>query len=382
MLAHEFKWSEAAGLSLSATPPAADPSLVLAFGPHHLLAGSCFYDTLRAAFPKAILAGCTTAGQFDRRTIEDDTVIGVAAWFETGTVKLATRLVDDPRACEMEGHSLGAALNGHAGLRAVLVLSEGIRINGTSLVEGLKRALPPEVTVAGGLAADGRRFEETLVMADGPARSGLVAAIGFYGAGLTFQSGIGGGWEPFGPRRRITRSQDNILYELDGSPALTLYERYLGEEARDLPASALLFPLRIEDPGQPLTDVVRTVLGIDRERGSLIFAGDVPQDWTAQLMRGSLDRIVSGSVSAARRAAPQGLGDGGFSLLVSCVGRRLLMGQWAFDEVSAASDALDPRQALVGFYSYGEIASLPGSRRAQLHNQTMTIFSVGEQSMK
>lgn len=378
MHAREFSWSQSTGIRLATAGDAGPPALVLVFGARHTLAQPEFLPTLHQAFPGAAIAGCSTAGQFDRQRIEDDAAFGLAVSFASARVRLATSEIMDSSGSFPAGEAIGRALL-EEDLRAVMVLADGIRVNGSHLVNGLSAALGPDVLVAGGLAGDGQQFGETSIIADGPARSGLVAAIGLYGRALDVSAGSAGGWDVFGPRRTITRAVDNILYDLDGLPALDLYERYLGEEeSRNLPASALCFPLRIEDPARPGTDVVRTVLGIDRDRRAMIFAGDMPMHWTAQLMRGSFDRIVEGSAQAARNAAAPSNSEEGFALLVSCVGRRLLMGQRAIDEVTAAAEEIARRHALVGFYSYGEISPHTASRKLQLHNQTMTVLSVRE----
>lgn len=218
--------------------------------------------------------------------------------------------------------------------------------------------------------------------ADSAPRSGQVAAVGFYGGAVRIGHGSAGGWDEFGPRRRVTRSTGNVLYELDGEPALDLYERYLGEEdARGLPGTALLFPLLIRDPAEPDQDVVRTVLAIDRQARSMTFAGDIPEGWTAQLMRGSFDRLAAGAAEAARQAR-SGLGENGdrsgVALLVSCIGRRLLMDQHILDEVEAAGAELGAKIPRVGFYSYGEISPHGRAGVCQLHNQTMTVTAITE----
>ena len=254
------------------------------------------------------------------------------------------------RAC---GEAIGRALAADD-LAGIFVLSDGLNVNGSELVAGITGVVGPKIPLTGGLAGDGAMFEETLVGADCAPQSGQVAAIGFYGPAIRIGHGSAGGWDEFGPRRRITRSTGNVLYELDGEPALDLYERYLGEEdARGLPGTALLFPLLIRDPAQPDQDVVRTVLAIDREARSMTFAGDVPEGWVAQLMRGNFDRLAAGAAEAARQARA-GLGaardQDGLAVLVSCIGRRLLMGQRIMDEVEAAGAELGstiPRRRLL-----------------------------------
>jgi hypothetical protein len=194
--------------------------------------------------------------------------------------------------------------------------------------------------------------------------------------------GSAGGWDQFGPRRRVTRSSGNVLYELDGEPALDLYERYLGEDAKGLPSTALLFPLRVYDPARPDHDIVRTILAVDHVARSMTFAGDVPEGWIAQLMRGNFDRLAAGAAKAARDAQTQidATSHGGdeLALLVSCIGRRLLMGQNTLDEVEAAGAELGQQVKRIGFYSYGEISPHRASGMSQLHNQTMTITTISE----
>ncbi len=210
--------------------------------------------------------------------------------------------------------------------------------------------------------------------------SGRVAAIGLYGDHLAIRTGNAGGWTAFGPRRAITRSEGNVLHELDGRPAFELYRRYLtDEDLRALPGSALLFPLRIEPPLQPEFDVVRTIVSIDHETGAMTFAGDMPQGWTAQLMRGNTERMTDSAAEAMRQAQGDAPCEAeGLALLVCCIGRRLLMGQQAVDEVEAAVEAMAAKHALIGFYSYGEISPHRKSGFSQLHNQTMTVFAVSE----
>jgi hypothetical protein len=178
-------------------------------------------------------------------------------------------------------------------LRHLFVLSDGLLVNGSALVEGLKSALPEDVTVTGGLSGDGDRFQETLVVLDGPPESGIIAAVGFYGEHLKVGFGSLGGWDPFGPERRITRSRENVLYELDGKSALDLYKKYLGEHAEGLPSTGLLFPLSLRTR-EGETGVVRTILSIDEAENSLTFAGDVPEGAYARLMMANFDRVDRG----------------------------------------------------------------------------------------
>lgn len=255
-------------------------------------------------------------------------------------------------------------------------------MNGSELVAGINGAIGLSVPLTGGLAGDGSDFVQTLVGGNCAPRSNIVAGIGFYGSAVRLGSGSAGGWTSIGARRRITRSVGNVLYGLDDEPALDLYERYLGEEAEGLPGTALLFPLQINDPGRQDTTLVRTVLAVDRGNRSMTFAGDMPQGWSAQLMSGNLVGLAEGAADAARQAR-NGIGKRvddreGAALLISCIGRRLLMGQRTSEEIEAAGAELGDRIKRLGFYSYGEIAPHALSGYCELHNQTMTITTISE----
>jgi hypothetical protein len=245
------------------------------------------------------------------------------------------------------------------------------------VVAGLSQAVPPGVTITGGLAGDGDRFGSTWVLDGAVPSAHRVLAVGLSGEALGIGTGSMGGWGIFGPERTVTRSSGNVLAELDGKPAVELYTRYLGELADQLPASALLFPLAIRQPGSD-HQVVRTVLAVDEVEHTMTFAGDMPEGWTAQLMRSSTDRLVDGA-SVAAAMSVDGAGEDGpaLSMAVSCVGRRLVLGERTEEEIEAAVDALAEGGDLIGFTSYGEIA--PGrSGRAELHNQTMTVTALRE----
>lgn len=373
-------WTPAGDLVPYAGKDAVTPDLVLYFGAREQLASDRISIQLSEAFPAAQIVGCSTGGQIHTFDSIDDNISGVAVQFEHTRIRVASRAVGsatDSRACATE---IAQELNA-PDLAGIFVLSDGLNVNGSELVAGIADVVGKHIPLTGGLAGDGARFEQTLVGVNGAPRSHLVAAIGFYGSHLRIGHGSAGGWDVFGPRRRVSRAVGNVLFDLDGEPALDLYDRYLGDEAAGLPSTGLLFPLQIVDPEQPDHKIVRTILGVDRERRSMTFAGEIPEGWEAQLMRGNFARLAQGAADAARQADGAGEAiapNSGLALLVSCIGRRLLMGQRTIDEVEAASDELRKGFHRVGFYSYGEIAPHGQSGICELHNQTMTITTIHE----
>lgn len=333
-----------------------------------------------AAFPTSAVLGCSTAGAIAGDLLEDEQVVVTVARFADTRLHLETRPVTASTS-SATGTELGRALAAaDPGLVAVLVLSEGLDVNGTALASGLVDGLveqlgetaATEVAVTGGLAGDGDRFGRTWVLVDGLPRTGHVVALGLSGPGLRVGWGSQGGWSVFGPERRVTAADGNVVREFDDQPALALYRRYLGDRAGELPAGALRFPLAVRRPGSSDLEVVRTVLAVDEHEQTMTFAGDVPAGSRVRLMRASVDRLLDGAEGAAEDAVAAAPVAPALALAVSCVGRRLVLGVDVDRELEAARTALGGTTVLAGFYSYGELAPVEGGP-CRLHNQTMTM---------
>lgn len=369
-------WTPAGGWEIASAP---DPraQLVLAFGARDVLADAGAYERLAQRYPKAHIVTCSTAGEISGTRVLDDTLTTTAVSFEGTGIRVARTTLDGTTSSREAGRFLGREL-AQQGLVHVLVLSDGLRVNGSELAAGIADVLPPTVAATGGLSADGSRFTETLVGLDAPPAPNSVVAVGFYGDRLHVGYGSLGGWDPFGPDRLITRSEGNVLFELDGLSALQLYREYLGTYAADLPASGLLFPLLVHDEDNP-DGLVRTVLAIDDERQSMTFAGDLPEGSYARLMKANFDRLIDGATGAAHACRP--LADRrppDLAVLISCVGRKLVLQQRIEEEVEGVRDVLGADTALTGFYSYGELSPVLATTKCELHNQTMTITTFAE----
>ena len=354
-------------------PPSFDRenTLVVIFAAPRLDVSAALHQ-LRAHLPRSIFLGCSTAGEIHQASVRDDSIAAVVVRFDHTTLRLASVPVDDEAASRSAGIAIANALSSPS-LRGVIVLAEGLAVNGSALARGISEHVGPDVVVTGGLAGDGKEFEVTWVLdGDRPAQR-RVTAVGLYGDRIRIGHGSKGGWDIFGPERVVTRSEGNVLYELDGKPALALYKEYLGDLVRDLPGAALLFPLALLEKGRRL---VRTVLSIDEAQQSMRFAGDIPQGQRSQLMRANYDRLVIGASEAAMLAGGTASSPV-LSLAISCVGRRLVLKNRIEEEVEATLDALPAQTEQIGFYSYGELSSShPGT--CELHNQTMTLTTFYE----
>jgi hypothetical protein len=378
MRTEQNRWTK--GRGWEPAPPGelgGSAQLVFLFGSRDILKSGAHNELIGKTFPKAHLLGCSTAGEIYGTQVSDDSLVTTAVQFDHTRVSGARIRIAEVKDSHQAGERLARALD-KKGLVHVFVLSDGLKINGSDLVRGLTENLPAEVSVTGGLSGDGAHFLETLVLWDGPAEREVVAVIGFYGDRLAVGCGSLGGWDPFGPERLITRSQGNVLYELDGKCALDLYRKYLGDHANGLPATGLLFPLSLRmNPGE--TGIVRTILSVNEQDKSMVFAGDVPKGAYARLMKANFDRLIDGSIGAAKTSfGALGSSFPELAVLISCVGRKLVLKQRIEEEVEGVRQVMGARCALTGFYSYGEISPFTPSARCELHNQTMTITTFSE----
>jgi hypothetical protein len=373
-----FQYRPNSGFSPSLPSDLDSPrTLVLVFAAPELGDRPELFTALKAKFPLGTVMGCSTAGEIAGLRLSDHSLSVAVVRFSSTDIRLATAEVGAVGESYDAACLLASQLTS-PGLRAVLVLSDGLRVNGSELARGFKGTLPQNVAVTGGLAADGSRFERTWVVANGVVADGIVVAVGLYGDQVQIGHGSRGGWDVFGPERIVTRSTSNVLYELDGKPALELYKRYLGDRVSELPASALLFPLSLRINGDA-HGVVRTILGVNEDEQSLTFAGEIPQGAKASLMRANVDRLIHGAAQAATHSRKElDESQPTLAIAISCVGRRLVLGERTEEEIEATLDALPAGSHQVGFYSYGELCPQDGGSCCDLHNQTMTMTTISE----
>lgn len=373
MKIEQLKFSPGQRLAL---PGGLKPDLVLAFGDSETLESSDFTENILSAYPSAQVVFVSAPNHIIGSEVHDGGgSVTLVAFDETRISAFATT-VPNPAASEDAGREVGAALS-HRDLTHVLLFSEGLNINGTALIRGLTSSLPAGVTVTGGLASDGENFGKTLVGLNAKPEENRVVGIGFSGDSLRVAVGSLGGWLPFGREMLVTRSDGNVVYELDGKPALALYRELLGSRAYGLPASGLLYPLSISPP-EGGDSLVRTLLGISEDTQSVTFAGDVPQGFIAKVMQANLDQLIEAAGSAASVSARL-LPNPDLAILVSCIGRKLLLQLRANEEVAAARRIIGSRAIFAGFYSYGEISPLNEAVECRLQNQTMTITTFTEE---
>ena len=350
--------------------------ILFLFGDRDSIKKGTVFRELREIYPNADIVGCSSSGNILGESISESSIVATAVSFDKGSVHISIEDFSDDDNQYLISKKLIDNLP-KENLKHIFILSDGLKMNGSALAKGANDALDIITPITGGLAGDGMSFKETWIIANEEAKENRVVAVGFYGDSISVENGCSAGWDEFGILRKITKSTNNILYEIDGKPALELYKKYLGEYANDLPMSALDFPMSIKKNNSDEA-IIRSVLGIDEENQALIFAGDIPEGYFARLMKTNIDGLIDGAESAAKQISKVN-NKNALGLVVSCIGRRIVLKQLSNEELESISMTLNSDIQLVGFYSYGELAPFSNEfPSCSLHNQTMTLTVVYE----
>jgi hypothetical protein len=368
--------------SLPSTSPLPSANLVLAFGSVKRFSDSKLPGFLKARYPSAQIIGCTTSGEINAKGVFDDSIQMTAIQWEKTVQRVAQTKMSGLQNSFEVGATLGKQLNSDS-LRTVIIIGDGLNVNGEELVLGFQSVLGNSVPLIGGMAGDGATFTKTLQLFNDTISDNQVIAVGLYGNALIASTGALGGWRPFGPPRTVTKSTKNEVFELDGKPALPLYRMYIGDHySRGLPGTGLKFPFAVMEPNSRDVSKIRTLGSFDAKANSVSFFGNVPEGSTVRLCQTNHDRLVEGAGNAANMVmdglSASKTNQTGLALCVSCVGRKGVMAELVGDEVKLVQQILGPQTSLTGFYSYGEIAPRPNTTDTAFHNQTMTIGYLSE----
>lgn len=351
-------------------------SLILAFGERTFLEKTTPFQKLKTLYPNAHIAICSTSGQISNTHLVEYDLVATAIELEKTKIKVSEIDIELNSDIQALGRTIKEDLLSED-LKSILIISEGSFINGTELINELIKQTKESIPIFGGLAGDEYNFERTIVGLNQDASPGKIVAIGFYGDAIHFGFGSDGGWSDFGPEREVTHSDKNVLYKIGDRFALDLYKEYLGKYADELPGSSLYFPLSMKE-NNDAEPIVRTILSIDEENKSMTFAGNIPIGSRVRLMKGNFDKLIDASYRAAERIYSKQKYEPELALLVSCVGRKIVLGNRIEEEIEVVKDVFGDKMLICGFYSYGEISPNLKKVACELHNQTMTITTIYE----
>ncbi len=350
--------------------------IVMVFGNRYLLEDETVIQEIKKEFSYENLVFASTSGEILDGSMHDNSISVTAIELENSTY-----VIERENSSNFNGqiNLLGEALLEKfpkEKLKHLFVLADGM-LDGSKLIEGLERNLSKTISITGGMCGDDARFEKTLSSYNDNPKTGEVVLIGLYGDTLEVTFASAGGWFPFGPERKITKSKDNIVFEIDNKPALEVYKNHLAHRAIGLPSASLSFPLNVTYEGKKQA-VVRTILAVDESQHALILAGDAPENSKVQLLMASVDALIDGAQNATELAVQNREKKAEIALLVSCIGRKLVMNKRVGEETEYVKESLDECTLITGFYSYGQIAPFNGNDYTNLHNQTMTVTLISE----
>jgi hypothetical protein len=341
-------------------------------------------DGIAAAAPGVPVVGCTTDGEISSQGLSINSVVVMA--LASDTIQLQStcveRLSNDSYAA---GFKIGQSFQGSE-IPYIQVFSDGLCGNADKIIQGIKANMGENIKIAGGTAGDGGDFKRTFQYFGNRVLTDSIVAVAFQGR-FGLGTGTACGWFPVGIAKKVTRSVGNVVYELDGQPALQAYERFLGKHAERLPAVGVEYPLGLLNSDSDTEEdgyfLCRATMGVDREAGAIIFAGDVPEGSLVKMTIGNDGDIILAARKAARSAMEK-LRIKGPDLeprvifLYSCMARKIVLGTRTDEEIMAVKEAIGGDVPVIGFYTYGEYAPIGECEHSCFHNETATLTVIGD----
>jgi hypothetical protein len=384
--------------AVAATRDALDQALSRLGGNEHVFAAFVFWgvdhdateiaETLRTKLPDVPTIGCSTDGEITSAGLSVDsvTLMLLASPRMRAKAHVIPNLSEDS---ERAGIELAKALHDDEA-RVLMLLPDGLTGNGSAIIRGAQEILGRQFVIAGGTAGDRGRFVKTFQCADGKAHTDALIGLMLYSpTPLELGYGVMSGWRPIGIAKEVTHAEANTVYEIEGETALDMYSRFLGDKASQLPGIGVEYPFALVDRyGEVDTKgiregesyfLMRAPMVVDREKGAVTFAAEIPQGSRIKMTRGKSDEVISASREAASRSL-EGLGGPPDAVFFfSCMARKVVLGRRTNLEITAAQEVLGENTPMIGFYTYGEIANCGETfPMCRFHNETATFLAIRE----
>ena len=340
-------------------------------------------DGIASVAPGTQIIGCTTDGEISTAGLSVNSVVMMA--MVSDRIRFHTSFVEQLSKDSYEaGVELGESFQG-LNCRYIQIFSDGLCGNADKIIQGIKASLGDDIKIAGGTAGDSGDFNRTYQYFGDRVLTDSIVGVAFEGD-FALGTGTACGWFPVGIAKKVTRSVENVVYELDGQPALQAYEKYLGKHADLLPAVGVEYPLGLLGrDGDEMDDsyfLCRATMGVDRQSGAIVFAGNVPEGTSVKMTIGNEADIIQAAGQAAQAALTK-LQGGNAALkpkaifLYSCMARKIVLGSRTNEEILAIQDVIGRDVPVIGFYTYGEFAPIGNSDHSYFHNETATMTVIG-----
>ena len=355
-----------------------EDSLILIFGNNMEI-----FQKVVEQFNSKNILGCSSSGEIvEDQLLEEGLSVTVLEFKDT---KVKTSLVHfkDYDDSYNAGVEVMKNLNAEK-LKGILVFSEGLNINGSKLVEGMESLNLNNSVIGGGTAGDYLKFNETWVYYNNKKYNNAIVAVGLYGENLNISFGSASGITALGVEKKITSSSKNVLYTIDDKRALDVYKEWFkGFGIEDIEGLLLQCPIEISKNFNQEEGLVRTPIAYNEEEGSVTFTGEIPEGKFLRMMRADVEKMIEASHSAVKSSMEKlnkEKESNVLNLMVSCAGRKALLGTETEDELIEANQITeDANSKQIGFYSYGEFTNV--NNKSEFVNQTMTVISIEEKKV-
>ena len=343
---------------------------------------AALFDAAQELAAPGLLVGCSAFSSFTRDAqVSRGTV---AAFLPSGDLSFGVAGVDAVgsdiygAAREVTQLALDEA-GGEAEHSALMILADGLVGDQREVVRGAYAVTGATVPMVGGAAANDQQLHTTIQSAGRKVMSNGLAAV-WINSATPLGVGVRHGWRPIGEPMIATRADGNIVYELDGQPAVHAYlaqrtvrpleANLSGEGEVSFSAATLDEPLGVTNVSGGYD--VRHILYRTPDDGLQLF-GHINEQSVVQAMVGDWGDLVEAAEGAAGDAAARRAGDPHGVLVFSCTGRIAPLGQHVAAEATAIGRAIGPAP-MAGFFTYGEFARVTGS--TGFHNATVVVLAL------
>jgi hypothetical protein len=344
------------------------------FDLHELIKG------VRSITGQAKIVGCTTSGEitnYGRQTestvvlcMKTDTEIYTS--FNEGIKTNGQKTGEELSEKLIKGFS--ESVKG-----TMMILPDGLAGNLSPLVRGIYDTSGANVRLVGGSAGDDFQFKSTYQIFNDKVTSDGVCGI-LFPPEIKIGIGIKHGWSPIGELMVVTKSEGNILYELNNRPALDVYFEALNKPADNVTQMYLTevsetSPIGIVEVGGK--HLIRHLYAPTPERGIACF-GDIPQESIVSIMSGDKTTLIKSAEEASLEAISAIGGRNVKAVIVfDCVSRVFILKEKVNEEIEAIKKVLGRDIPIFGFYTYGEIGAFEGGQPT-FHNKTIIVCTIAE----
>ena len=326
-------------------------------------------------YPEAKVVGCSSYGEYsDKLNWQEDSL--VATFFYGNNFKVESFCIEDIAVDLFEKAKQGMShLDSVKGQKFCLLFAESLAegVDGEEIIETVKDNLLP-IPIIGGLSADRWKFEKSFQAYNGRLLQNSIVGLVFSGeieVGFATQDG----WVPEPETAVVTKAEGKTVYEIGGIKAIDYYESWLGNKE----ASLGEYPLYIRKEDEQDGYHRAPLLFKDREDGSIVFAGRVPERAEVSISMGNMDDVINAAGKAAELSIKKTGSKPTWSIAISCAARRNLLMTKEKLEFDKAHAVFGGESTMMGMHSYGEFFYDPSRVDGEsFRNESFCILTISE----